>query len=287
MRIALLANPKSGGETEAGALERRLAAAGATVHAAGDPCDPDPDLGDAERVVVAGGDGSVGPAAEAAVHAGLPLAVIATGTANNFAAALELPVDLDEACALAASGERTRQVELCRMGERPFVNCASAGLAVAAARSAKRWKGTLGPLAYAVGALAAGLRASALGCKVVTDGDVLFHGTAWQVVIAGTGAFGPRANVGETDQDDGLLDVVVLEAGPRLKLMRRAYGLRTGTIKAQDGVHHRRAARVEFTGRASFNVDGEIVGPENGASFSVEPQAVQLICKGVRPLIST
>lgn len=279
MNVALLANPRSGGETQPEELERRLGAFGATVRVAGDPCDPAPDFGGADRVAVAGGDGSVGSAAEAAVRAGLPLAVIPTGTANNFAKALALPEDLGEACRLAATGTTMRRVELCRMGERPFVNCASAGLAVAAARSAKRWKGLLGPLAYAVGAAAAGLRASALTCRVIADGELMFEGSAWQVVIAGTGAFGPSANVGETDPDDGLLDVVVMEAGSRLALMRRAYGLQTGTIKAQDGVHHGRAARVEFEGRASFNVDGEIVGPREGASFWVEPRAVQLVVR--------
>jgi len=277
VRIALLANPRSGGETQAAELERRLRAFGATVDIAGDPCDPEPDFGNADRVAVAGGDGSIGPAAAAASRAALPLAVIPSGTANNFARALEVPQELEEACRLAATGTSIRPVELCWLGERPFVNCASAGLAVAAARSAKRWKGILGPLAYAVGAAAAGLRTPALTCKVTTDGQHLFEGRAWQVVVAGTGAFGPSANVGPTDHTDGLLDVVVLQSGSRLALVRRAYGLQTGTIKAQDGVTHRRAARVQFEGRAHFNVDGEIVAPGDGASFGVEAGAVQLV----------
>ena len=136
MRIALLTNPRSGGETQAEELESRLTAFGATVLAAGDPFGPEPEFGDADRVAVAGGDGSIGPAAAAASRAALPLAVIPCGTANNFARALEIPQELEEACRLAATGTRIRPVELCWLGERPFVNCASAGLAVAAAPTA-------------------------------------------------------------------------------------------------------------------------------------------------------
>ncbi len=163
------------------------------------------------------------------------------------------------------------------MDERPFVNSASAGLAVAAARSAERWKRALGPLAYAVGAVVAGLRTQALTCEVTADGERLFEGDAWQVVVAGTGAFGTSASVGSTEPADGLLDLVVLEAGSRWALVRRAYGLQRGTIRAQDGVHHRRASKVDFAGGGGFNVDGEIVAPQDGASFSVEPGGVRLV----------
>ena len=54
-----------------------------------------------DRLVVAGGDGSIAPAAEAAAGAGIALAVIPAGTANDFARAMELPDDLDDACRLA------------------------------------------------------------------------------------------------------------------------------------------------------------------------------------------
>ena len=43
------------------------------------------------------------------------------------------------------------------MDGRPFVNAANAGLAVAAARSAAPLKKALGPLAYALGAVRAGV----------------------------------------------------------------------------------------------------------------------------------
>ena len=58
----------------------------------------------ADRVVVAGGDGSIAPVAAAAGAAGLPLAVVPAGTANDFARRLGLPDGLSAACRLAVRG---------------------------------------------------------------------------------------------------------------------------------------------------------------------------------------
>ena len=109
-----------------------------------------------DRVVLSSGDGGVGPAAEAAGAAGVPLAVIPSGTANDFARRMRLPDDPRQAARLAVRGEHRRRLDLARMGDRPFVNVATAGLAVAATRRASPLKRVLGPLAYLAGAAAAG-----------------------------------------------------------------------------------------------------------------------------------
>src|SRR5919204_1769138 len=104
MRVALVTNAASGRGTAperiAGLLRDRGAAVG--VHAFA-PDDGDGAVDEAagralasepDRLAVAGGDGSIGPVAAHAARAGVPLAVIPTGTANDFARALDLPLDL-------------------------------------------------------------------------------------------------------------------------------------------------------------------------------------------------
>ena len=281
--IALLANRRSGRGPDLATLERCLAGNGATVRAVEQLGELRTVARTVDRVAVAGGDGTIAPAAEVAAGAGLPFAVIALGTANDFARAMELPRELEAACLLAATGDRLRTLDLCRMGDRPFVNAASGGLAVSAARWARPYKRALGPLAYALGALVAGVREPPFACRV-TRGDCqdeggapLFEGRAWQVIVAGTGAFGAGSSVQPADACDGLLDVVVVEAGSRLHLIRRAYGLRTGTITFQGGVHHARAARVAVHGGTGFNVDGEVLAPVECARFSVEHARLRLV----------
>jgi diacylglycerol kinase (ATP) len=279
VRLALIANPRSGTAPAPDRLEQLLSAGGAEVHttaigelAGEDDGGLDDDRlaevvsklgahGPPDRVVVAGGDGSIGLAARVAAELRVPLAVIPVGTANDFARAYDLPLELDEACALARAPQAaTRHADLGRVGRRTFVNAASAGLSVIAAREASSHKRRLGVLAYAVGALKAGLTAAPLRCRVLCDGDPRYDATAWQVVVAVTGAFGGGSGIGGTDPADGLLDVAVVPAGSRASLVRRAYGMRSGRLTRQADVVHRRAAVIEvrIDGHPAFNVDGEL-----------------------------
>jgi diacylglycerol kinase (ATP) len=289
MRVALVTNAASGRGTEPDRVAALLRDSGATVSVhAFDPQHSEPAVEEAaaraveagpDRVAVAGGDGSIGPVAELAARADLPLAVVPTGTANDFARALGLPLDLRAACALAVTGTHERAIDLLRAGDRPFLNAASIGLSVIAARRARPLKRSLGSLAYAVGAVRAGLSATPLRCRVTADGAQVFAGEAWQVIVAGTGAFGGGSELDEADPSDRLVDVAVLEAGSRAALLRRAWGMRNGGLAAQPGVHHARAALVEldFPGGLPFNVDGEIcsVAP---ARFSTRGERVRVVC---------
>jgi len=255
-----VANPRSG-SCDPEAVAGQLRAQGARVEAF--------EVGDSERaaaagcdrLAVAGGDGSIAPAAAAAGAAGIPLAVIPAGTANDFARRMGLPVDLTPACRLAVRGERVREMELGWMGERPFVNVASAGLPGPAARRAKRWKKPLGPLGYAAGALAAGATASAVEVAVECEGDTVFGGEAWQVTVAASGAFGAGASIAEADPHDGALEVVAVAAGPRPGLVALAYRLRSGGLAGHRRARSRRctSAVVRVPDGTDWNVDGEIL----------------------------
>lgn len=263
MRIALAANRESGGGLDPEPLAAVLRSKGAEVEVFG--C-RDEDLEraaawGADRLAVAGGDGTIGPVAELAGRLDVPLAVLPTGTANDFARAYALPGDPLEAAQLAAEGTETRPLELGRLADgRPFVNVASAGLASVAARNAQPLKPRLGPLAYGVGALRAAARERPLRVTVRADGRTVFDDGAWQVIVAVSGAFGGGSGVAEADPDDGVLDVVILPAGSRTGLARRAWGLRTRTIAQQHDVPHERAHEiaVDLPEGNEINVDGEI-----------------------------
>ena len=106
----------------------------------------------ADRIAVAGGDGTIAPVAALASELGVPLGVIPGGTANDFARVNGLPFDPVEAARLAATGSELRPLELGRLADgRPFVNSAAAGLASVAGRRAQPLKSRYGPLAYGIG----------------------------------------------------------------------------------------------------------------------------------------
>jgi diacylglycerol kinase (ATP) len=277
-KVALVANERSGASDPALCAER-LASFGAEVSRFGiDEVDAAV-AGGADRVVVAGGDGSIAPVAAAAGAAGIPLAVVPAGTANDFARRMKLPEGLSAACRLAVRGKRLRALELGWMNdEHPFVNVASAGLPVPAAESARSWKDRLGPLAYAAGAVSAGATAKALTCLVECDGRELLAGEAWQVTVAASGAFGAGATVPEADPADGALEVVAIEAGPRLGLLTLAYRLRGGSLSDHPRAFHVHCSRaeVQVPDCTKFNVDGEVV-TAGDARFTAQKDAFQLV----------
>jgi diacylglycerol kinase family enzyme len=135
----------------------------------------------------------------------------------------------------------------------------------------------LGPFAYAAGALRAGLGAQPIWCRITCDGERAFEGRAWQATVACTGAFGGGSEV-EADPRDGRLDLVVIEAGSRARLVVMAYGFRVGRVEGQRGVvsGSGRVVEVETDGSTGFNVDGELI---NAASlrFEVEPRAFRVV----------
>jgi diacylglycerol kinase (ATP) len=231
-----------------------------------------------DRLVVAGGDGSIAPVAAAAGRAGTPLAVLPAGTANDFAHRMGLPVDLAAAARLAVRGTRVKHVELGWMDDRPFVNVASAGLPAPAARTARAWKKPLGAVGYAAGAVAAGLTARAVSVALACEEGMLFAGDAWQVTVAASGAFGAGSRIPEADPHDGALEVIAIEAGPRPGLIALAYRLRRGSLGEHRRATHARCreAGLEVPDRTEFNVDGEVV--ESGpVRFRGEADAFSLV----------
>jgi diacylglycerol kinase (ATP) len=85
-------------------------------------------------VIVAGGDGSIGDAANGMLRAAEstggkmpPLGIMPLGSANDLVYALGLPTDLPEAARVIAAG-RTRAMDVGRLNDRYFVNNSAAGL---------------------------------------------------------------------------------------------------------------------------------------------------------------
>lgn len=112
-------------------LEAAFAEAGATIDLAllkgGELREAIKAKADAPLVVVGGGDGTLGCAAQTLVdHGGATLGILALGTHNHLAKELGIPADLGEAAKLIVA-RPTRRIDLARVNGRVFVNNASVG----------------------------------------------------------------------------------------------------------------------------------------------------------------
>jgi diacylglycerol kinase family enzyme len=284
----LIANASAGSTDRAAvdAAEERLRRAGPTEVRRTDGVDAlDAALAaaDGRVVVVAGGDGSVHLAVERLVALGsaptVDVGIVPLGTGNDLARGVGLPVDAVEAAAVVAErGARPADLLVDDDGG-VIVNAAHAGLGAEAAEQASGLKGALGPLAYPVGALIAGVREGGWDLEVEVDGTVLHRGRCLLVGVGngptiggGTPLF-PGATV-----DDGLADVVVSTAtGP---VARAAFGaaLRTGDHLGRDDTVSVRGRAVTVRGEAvRHNADGELCDPVRERTYRVRPGAWRLV----------
>jgi diacylglycerol kinase family enzyme len=83
--------------------------------------------GEADAIVVGGGDGTVRAAASVLAETAIPLGIIPLGTLNHFAKDLGLPLAIEEAAATIAAG-RTRMVDLAEVNGETFINNSSIGI---------------------------------------------------------------------------------------------------------------------------------------------------------------
>lgn len=260
MQLALVANPKSGAGRAPDEIAAVLREHGHEVETFTLDDAERAAASGADRVIVAGGDGSIGCVFAACAAAGATLAVLPAGTANDFARAIGVPAAFDDAVTLAADPEaRGLKVWGAEIDDRPFVNVASIGLAVNAAEEAAPFKKLLGPVAYALGAGIAAVRGKHIQAHVTVDGQEQFAGDVWQVLVASTGTFGGIAQLPDSDPETAAIEVYVVEGGSRIGLLRRVWGMRRGGDRG--GVRtfrgHRITVAVEPEPR--WNVDGEVV----------------------------
>ena len=235
-----------------------------------------------DRVVVAGGDGTLNAVVQGLVGTGLPLAIIPLGTANNTARTLDIPLTIPEACGVAVHGAR-RRIDLGRVNERYFFTTASIGLSVQiteelTSKTKRRW----GPLAYGVAAIRALTRSRAFHADISWPGGSR-HSRTVQIVVGNGRYYGSTLAVAaDATIDDARLDLYSLEVRHWLEVLALAPSLKRGRHASKDSVEALRATEFEIRTVVSreINVDGEICG-KTPASFRVVAGALEVFAPAI------
>jgi YegS/Rv2252/BmrU family lipid kinase len=230
-----------------------------------------------ERVIVAGGDGTLNAALQGLATTTTPLGIIPVGTANNTARALGLPTDTAEACRIAA-GSRTRPIDLGCVNDRWFFTTASLGLSVTVTRLLTRdLKRRWGRLAYGYAALRATLERRPFHAEILAGGQRLSLRNF--PIVVGNGRYYSSALpvAADAEIDDGWLDLYAVEARSRWRLVTMIPALKTGRQGRRPDVHTLRAREVEIRTPSprTINVDGEL-GPKTPARIIVVPRALSV-----------
>jgi diacylglycerol kinase (ATP) len=284
--VALVSNPAAGNgrnDAKVGAVATRLREAGVQVRTlqGADAADSARLVREAvadgvEGIVVCGGDGMVNLAAQALAGTGVALGVVATGTGNDTARALGLPVRDALAAADVVVAGRTRVIDLARSGGRYFVTVMAAGFDAAVNERANTMSWPRGQLKYSLAILAVLREFRPIRYTLDLDGRT--RQVEGMLVSIGNGTSmggGLRVTHG-AELDDGLLDVVLFHSVPRRELVKTYPKLFSGGHTDHPAYEHHRVRRVTVAapGVVAY-ADGERFG-ELPVTVDVVPGALMV-----------
>lgn len=281
----LMANPKAGEEGSRGADFWRKHLETAGVSDIRDCTLEDTgwtkQIGPGDVVLAAGGDGSVNAAAGFCLETGATLAVLPSGTANDFSRNLGLPDDPQLICNLVSSG-RTRMVDVAVAKNQLFLNVAHIGLGTLPVReSSPGAKRLLGRFSY--GAALMQKLSAYRGFHGVIETEKGSVKGRWLTIAVSSGAFfGGGNEIPEASAGDGQLDIIAVRPRSMLQLLLTFLMVRLSrsSPKRTSTVAHLKSPRVTITTRSpkTITMDGDIAG-KTPLDVRCRPACLKVICE--------
>jgi len=297
MKSRLILNPTSG--SDAGAvqlpalneqLRERIGAMDIVMTVApGDARDAAADAARAgyDTLFIGGGDGTLnqvlnGVASVDGALSRVTFGVIPLGTGNDFATALGLPENVDEAIRLLLKG-RTIDVDLGTLNGHHFVNVSAGGfIADVSDAVSPALKTIAGKLAYLIGGaqvlwdyepVKAELRAIVDGELIDREVNLQMFAVCNARLIGGGRMIAPHAVI-----DDGWLDICLVEAMPTLEFVGLLNRVSTGDHLDDDRVTYFRARELDlrFNQVIKVNTDGEVLTADR-CHYGVRPRSARFI----------
>lgn len=222
----------------------------------------------ATALIASGGDGTISAVAEALIGKNIPFGIIPRGTANGFANAVGLPIEIAPACETILAGN-TRTVDAALCNGMPMLLLAGIGFEAEtvnlAGRESKNW---LGILAYVTAGIEQLGKMEQFDAEIETE-DKIIKVSAAAVTVANAapptsilaqGAAGVIFN-------DGLLDLTIVAAKTKTNAIAASFELLTAALRGEAVNHpdigYMRAKRFKITTNPPQRVvlDGEVIEP--------------------------
>ena len=283
----LLVNPASGGGSAAEAavpVARLLRDAGARVevtHSTGPAACARLARESAARgdvVVAVGGDGMLASLADAMVSSQGVLGIVPSGRGNDFARMLELPDHPEEVARMLLDGTPTT-VDAIDAGGQVVLGSVYAGVDSLASEIVDRSRRLPRSVQYPYAAVRSVLSFTPTRFTVEVDGEVIDEEA--YTVVANSGYYGAGMHIAPAASvTDGVLDVIVIRAASKLKLIRSMPKLYDGSHVDLDDVLVHRGTEVRVRAQRSITAygDGERLAPLP-LTASVRPNALHVLTR--------
>lgn len=219
-------------------------------------------VGRGDIAVAVGGDGMVGSITGEIVRAGGTMGIAPGGRGNDFARQLGLPTDADSICRLLLEAP-VRKVDVIEAAGHIVVGSVYAGVDSMSSELVNKAHFLPRSLQYPYAAVRALATFTPVVYTIIVDGVV--HTTkAFTVVIANSGYYGSGMHIAPAAAvDDGILDIVIIKAESRYRLLKAMPKLYDGSHVGSDAVRvlTGREVTIVSDGQVTAFGDGEYVSP--------------------------
>ena len=217
-----------------------------------------------DLLICVGGDGFIHDILPLVIKHDLPLLVVPAGTGNDFArtlglfgAKLELLLNLPE---VATPKEiNVGLVNQAQVGV-PFVQILSTGFDSVVNERANNFKVIRGSIKYVVAVLLEVWRFRAIDFEITIDGKLIKQRAMLVCVANGKSYGGGMKIVPQARNDDGVLNVMVVDRVNPLRLLAVFPRVFFGTHINHPKVHFHSGSDVQIVGKTQAYADGEKIG---------------------------
>jgi YegS/Rv2252/BmrU family lipid kinase len=240
----------------------------------------------AERIIVAGGDGSVHEAVNGVLRSGnsAALGLIPTGTGNDFAKACGVPLNWEHAAQLLAdrlaADQHTRTIDIGKMNERYFANGAGIGLDAKVTQIARSYRLPIGDLVYLLAIFRAMLDGLATPRLQISDDAFSWDGPATLASVSNGPWIGGMFHIAPMAANaDGEFELLIVEPVTRRRILALLPKLMSGEHVDEPEIHHQRVTSLTILSSAPMpsHLDGEVQPLQQQFDFSILADALRLL----------
>jgi diacylglycerol kinase (ATP) len=231
-----------------------------------------------DRIVSGGGDGTLQLVARNIMHSSIPLCILALGSANGLATALELPINYEEGVMAALENTKIIPLDLIRINEVYIcIHLCDIGINAMMVRnySETHQRGMRGYIKY----LRQSIRSSHLLRYEIITPEKRFKMKGVMLIIANANQYGTRIRISKGSVSDGKFEICNV---PKYSLygLVKAFLTKSAMFRNEkmfSDVISCKEATVIIDQNVDFQIDGEHIGVANYLKAEILPGAINLL----------
>lgn len=232
------------------------------------------------RVYSVGGDGTLNEVLNGIVGSNSTLAVIPSGTGNDFSRNIYENGDVLISLEQAINGKDVF-LDLARVNDRYFINIASVGFDAEVAYNTANFKKLPfvgGSLAYIFGIIETVFKYKSVHLNITIDDKKLNIKSLLAAIANGKCYGGGILMTPDAILDDGMFDICIIEEVNKLKILRlfpKAIKGKHSSIK-EVSFYRGRKVKINCNEEVSLNIDGEILRVRE-VEFEIIPKGIKVV----------